>query len=308
MDNSVCIQVRIAAPADRIYHALTDSRALEAWFTEHADIALSEQQYDFWGRFTPGTPDRTQGKHPLTHVEPNQRLQYTWPLQATQTAVDIRLIPQEQETMVVMRHQHVADGNHHLAIYTYEDFWFLALENLRRYVDGKTAPVRCDFTDPMLGDVQHTVEIDAPAATVFDILIRPEQLNRWIASHARVTPVANGEYSYGWGEGVGPTKILEIEPNVKLVTLWPEGDQDTILTWTLAESGGKTRLTLVHSGFGPTQSTAGIHAGWWNFMNWVKSIAEYGADWQPPFRALTADTEAFYAGGIKNQQSDLIDG
>ncbi len=307
MDDAVCIQVKIAAPPEKIYHALTDSKALEAWFSEHAEIALPAQQYDFWGRYTIGAPEQSERQHPLTRVEANQRLQYTWLLKSElETSVDFRLIPQADHTMVVVRHQHAIDGNHQLAVYTYEDFWFLSLENLRRYVDGKDSPVRCDFSESMLGDIQHSVEIDATPETIFDVLIRPEQLNRWIASHARVTPVIGGEYSYGWGINAGPTKILEIEANQKLATLWPEDGKETILTWTLEESGGKTRLTLVHSGFAPTESTAGINAGWWNFMNWVKSIAEYGDDWQPPFRALSADIEAFYAAGIKQQQADIL--
>ena len=57
--------------------------------------------------------------------------------------------------------------------------------------------------------------------------------------------------------------------------MWPE-ETETVVTWTLEELDGKTRLTLVHSGFAPDQPTGGLDAGWLNFMSWIKSLVEYG--------------------------------
>jgi len=153
----------------------------------------------------------------------------------------------------------------------HEDFWFLSLENLRRHLDGK-APVRCDFSRSMLGDIHHSIEIDAPPDRVFDILIQPEQLQRWIASQATVEPHVGGRYDLGWGS-VASLRILELVPGEHLRLDWSDEQRQTILDWMLEESGGKTRLTLVHSGFAPDQDT-GVVNGWLNFMSWIKSIAE----------------------------------
>ena len=83
-----------------------------------------------------------------------------------------------------------------------------------------------------------------------------------------------------------PFKIVELEPDRKLAYEWEEegeGDtQMTVVTWTLEESGGKTRLTLVQSGFSDDANVDGIHVGWRNFLNWVRSLAEYGDEWKPP--------------------------
>ena len=70
-----------------------------------------------------------------------------------------------------------------------------------------------------------------------------------------------GRYSYGWSYQVdgrevtgGPSRILELVDNEKLVADWPDwrGDANVpiqTITWTLEDDGDATRVTLVHSGF-----------------------------------------------------------
>src|SRR5262249_42401224 len=161
-----------------------------------------------------------------------------------ETSVDIAIHPRGDGQTVIVQHEGVKHS-HDIGFFTQEDFWFLSLENLRRHLDGKP-PVRCDFSQPMVGDIHHTLEINAPREAVFDALIKPEQLERWIASHATVEPKPGGVYDLGWGNNTSALKILEITPNETLRLSWPEGGDETIVTWTLEESGGKTRLTLVH--------------------------------------------------------------
>src|SRR5258706_587200 len=69
-----------ATPA-AIYHNPPDPRRLAAWFAEHADIALPKEQYDFWGRFPPGAPNRDAGRHPLLTAQASNALSYGWRLQ-----------------------------------------------------------------------------------------------------------------------------------------------------------------------------------------------------------------------------------
>ncbi len=71
-----------------------------------------------------------------------------------------------------------------------------------------------------------------------------------------VEPHEDGRYSYGWRYDVngrqvegGPTKILEVVENSKLVTDWPDWRGNTNLrapqrvTWTLEWIGEQTRVT-----------------------------------------------------------------
>ena len=55
---SIRMQIVLTAEPERVFKALTDSNAVRAWFSEYAEIDLSKNQYDFWGKFTPTAPDR----------------------------------------------------------------------------------------------------------------------------------------------------------------------------------------------------------------------------------------------------------
>lgn len=297
MRETLQIQITLNATGENVFRALTAD--LTGWFSEHADVSLAEQRYDFWGRFTPDTPDRERGRHMLNMHQVGHSLSYDWLLRSEQTTVHYHLEEHADNTTLYMR-QNGSSGSHNIGEYTFEDFWFLSLENLRRYLDGKL-PVRCDFsTLPKTGNVRHTVEIDALPEVVYEVLIKPDQLNRWIASHAIIEPHVGGVYNIGWGAGVGPLKILELVPNAKLAYSWAEEppNAETVVTWTLEGSGGKTRLTLVHSGFADDTPTGGIQAGWLNFSSWVKSIAEYGSTWQPAIKLIPSAMLPYYPASI----------
>ncbi len=144
--------------------------------------------------------------------------------------------------------------------------------------------VRCDFSvaPTVYGDIEQSVEIDAPPDRVFEALIIPQQLERWIASRARVEPRVGGVYDIGW-ELSGTVKILELEPGARLVYSWAayQDEPETVVTWTLEGSGGKTRLTIVQSGFDPDIPLDGLYTGWLHYLQRIKSLVEYGDDWQP---------------------------
>lgn len=303
MTEPLHMQITLSHPPDVIFRALIDT--LPDWFAEFAEVSLAEKRYDFWGRYTPGAPDRAAGNHPLLEYVPAAKLAYGWKVGEVDTRVTYSLHPREgKQVMVVQQAGETAPNEY--GFHASEDFWFLSLENLRRHLDGKPV-TRCDFSAPMLGDIQHEIEIDAPREAVFETLIRPEQLNRWIASNAVVEAVPGGLYDLGWPQNSGAMKVLDITPPQKLVVGSPEGSGNAqVVTWTLAESGGKTRLTLVHSGFAPDADTSGLNTGWRNFMGWVRSLVEYGPSWQPPLIRLTADKEGFYAESISKGQQDLV--
>lgn len=293
MSDPLQMQIALKSTPDAILRAWTDH--LSAWFAEYADISLADKRYDFWGRYTPETPDRESGDHPLLAHEEGKGLTFRWHLAKEDRTVQISVQPRDDEQVLAIQ----------VTPSAYEDFWFLSLENLRRHLDGK-APVRCDYSQSMLGDIHHTIEIDAPRETVYDTLIKPEQLNRWIASHATVEPQVGGTYDWGWGgTGTMPMKILEIVPNERLKLSGVENGVENILTWTLAESNGKTRLTLVHSGFAPDKDS-GLTTGWLNFMSWVKSISEYGDDWQPAIVRIAPEMTSYYAASIGKGQAVLM--
>ncbi len=301
------LQQTLEVPIVRVYRALTEAAELEKWFAEHADVSLTDGRYDFWGRFTPETPGKRAGHHPVKVLEPGKRFQYQWTLRGGDTTVDVQLAKRGSRTVVVVRHHDIPKSTEPgMAGYAFEDVWFLALENLKRHLTGHDV-VRCDFSAVRPGDIRHTIAIKGTPHDVWQALVSPDQLNRWIASNASVDLKPGGLYDLGWGPDGGILQILSIDPEREFALRWDFGDQQTFLTWTLEGSGGKTRLTIVHSGFGSDERVDGLNVGWLHFLLWVKSLVEVGADWMPTIKALSRDVALLYAASIWAAQDDLID-
>jgi uncharacterized protein YndB with AHSA1/START domain len=310
MENLVRMQLKLNVTPEQAMAALVSADALKQWFSEFAAVALDTKTYDFWGRFTPGAPaTQSDGHHPLTDYTAQRQLAYDWNVKDAQTNVLFKLLRRDDHTILTLRHRGASDGSHSWSEWTLEDFWFLSLENLRRHLDGKPAEARIDFSANMNGDIRHETEVDAPASKVFDVLIRPEQLERWIASRSTVEPKIGGIFDLGW-TGVPAAKILDIVPDKKLAlsSTDRDGDQpvDTVISWTLEENNGKTRVTFVHSGFRPDKPNGGIKAGWRNFLNFVRSIAEYGDNWQPPISVVAPEMVPYYNAAIGKGQAEIV--
>jgi uncharacterized protein YndB with AHSA1/START domain len=301
MDELYRLQVTIAAGPASVYNALTHAESLETWFAEHADVDVAARRYDFWGRYTPETPDREQGRHEIIAAEQDSHLRFAWPLEGVTTEVEYRLHPRDGATIVTVTH--TGCGRDASAPCAPEDFWFLVLENLRRHVEGRQVHSRFDFhTLNSKEDVRHEIEIDAPADVVFSKLVEPAELNRWIAHNAAVEPQVGGTFDLGWSEEF-TSKILEIEPGSKLTYGGWAGSQT--VTWTLEGSGGKTRLLIVHSGFDP-DTVPGERLGWLNFITWIGSMSEAGPSWQSPLCLINKEYSMFYSRSMNDRQSELV--
>lgn len=304
MSEQVRIQLHLAHTSANVWTALTDNKSLTSWLAEHAEIDLSQNQYDFWGRYTPENPNRAAGQHPLLAHENERHLKFEWTFRPTElTTVEIYLKPDGDNTILTLRHDGGGIKSYEGRDYNLQDFWFVALENLRRYLDGKPSEARMDYAqvDSTPPVIRYEIDVDATPAQVFDVLVNPVEIDRWIATDAAVN-LDDKQYSLGW-EGVPPAKILDLEENVKLSHEWSAG---SVVTWTLAESNGKTRLTFVHSGFADDQDVGDIKTGWLNFVNWVRSIAEYGATWQPPILEVPPELHGYYPKSITQLQDTLL--
>jgi uncharacterized protein YndB with AHSA1/START domain len=280
MGKCIDAKLTVAAEPPQLFHTLTRTQELTRWFCEYADISLESQRYDFWGRFTPGAPEQDGGRHPLLLRETDRRLIFAWRLGEAETTVDLHLEVKDEGTQVMLVHQGVPVPEPDEAHLT--DFWALSLENLRSWIERGVVGPRCDFSTVPHGDVRASIDIAAPQETVYGALIRPDELERYIATRATVELHRGGHYDFGWQEG-GPVKILELVPPEQLSYSWVYGDQpETVVTWTLEGSGGKTRLTLVHSGFIQGRKNGGYHAGWLKYLTSLKNLVEVGGRWQRP--------------------------
>ena len=271
------LALTINAPLARVWQALTDNDDLTTWFAEHASCDAGQSRYDFWGKHTPGDPDRSGGQHRITRHEPERHLAFEWKLRGATTDVEFEVSAEDTKTMLVMRHRGLPELKPYQS--SIGDFWTHVLEGLRFWLEGGAPYPLMDYHEPPQGDVRITVDIAADPHHVFLGLVQPTELNRWVATDAKVDPKPGGEYSYGWEHG--PVKILEIEPDKKLsfAWSWPE-EGETVTTWELDGSGGRTRVTVVQSGFAPKRNSEDYYIGWFKFVHRLKTMMEVGKSFE----------------------------
>jgi uncharacterized protein YndB with AHSA1/START domain len=276
----------LAATPERVFHALTDPSALRGWLAEHAEVSLPDKQFAFWGRFT---PNGDVGRQRLLDAEPGRLLRFAWDLDATERIVEIDLTPDDQapgeqpgtvltltQTGSTTYEQMVEGIQSEAGLWD----WRLPIANLANYLEGREPAPRLDFTERPHGSVRIEVPIDAPAEQVFAALIEPDQLDRWFGNGSIVDPRVGGEIRFSPQEQ--PVKILELEPNQALAYSWRWRDLETAVRWELEDSGGRTHLTIVHSGFGDDQPGARQHlGGWLCFLAELRRMLEAGAAWRP---------------------------
>ena len=272
-------EIQIDAPADAVYAALTDANQLVSWFSEHADVALSDGRYEFWGRFTPDATERDRQRIANVVTAPGEQLSYSWTLFGCDTLVRLSLQPAEGGTRVIVDHAGLAFERPWLL----EMFWSMALENLRAWVERGETGYRSDYSRRYAGDIRFDIELDASQEAVFAALVEPEQLRRYMSDNPIVEPVVGGRIDLGWGDD-GPVEILALDPPTTLRYAWANIDEGvrTTVTWSLAGSGGKTRLTLMHSGFGAERDTTGFTNGWLDYLNRIRFMSEVGSSWRKP--------------------------
>ena len=270
MNPRIQIEIDVEEKPARVFRALTETGELERWFAEKALVSLAEKRFDFWGRFTPGNPGPDSGRHALGACDPPRKLSFDWSLRGQRTHVEISLAETPKGTLLSLAHDAPPRGETELS---FADFWLISFENLRRYVEKGAEPVRLDYSSSPRGRVELALDIEASSKDVFRALTRPEDIDVWMTATSRVEPVAGGRYELGW-KGEGPIRILEIVPDEKLSYSWAHGgDPDTIVTWSLEGSDGRTRLVLVHSGFGE-RDTEDFRTGWLKHALWLKGLVE----------------------------------
>ena len=101
------------------------------------------------------------------------------------------------------------------------------------------------------------VIIEASPEDVWKALTDPDELMNWFPLKAHVRPGVGGSIGTSWGdEFTGECPIHVWEPGVHLRTGWPafgvpeEEAAHLAVDYTLEAKGGRTTLSLVHSGFG----------------------------------------------------------
>lgn len=276
-----------SAPPARVFAALTDAGALRVWFAERAEVdAQPGGAYRFWGRHSLGTPTEDRATQQIRRVEAPQLLEYSWRVEGHDSEVSIGLEHGQQGGTVLRGKHHFPDPMHVERFpELIDDLWRLMLGNLAAYLQTGRAVMLPDFLDPA-PKLQRSIVIEAPPARVFRALVEPQTLNEWIASDARVELREGGAYSYGWKHMTGdrevcggPTHIVQMDQDRRLVVDWPDWRGDTAVpptsvTWTLDPQGSSTRVAMTHGVFQRAADFSDYPFGWTEFLERLKSVVE----------------------------------
>jgi uncharacterized protein YndB with AHSA1/START domain len=273
--------VHLSAPPADVYRALTDPEALESWLAERADVSLTDERYEFWGRHTPGGSER--GRQRLIAAEEGRLVRFAWTIGDGESVTEFRVEPgKDGGTRLAISYtncptqEELAAGDTDRAVLW--TFWLIPASALADYLEGREAGPRYDFEATTGDEMRATVTIDAPPDEVYPYLVEPEKLDQWIGMNSRVDARVGGEIEIH--EGQGAAKILELEPGRRLTVGWDERPGVTA-RWELEGSGGKTYLSIVQSGFDDDNPwDIGAWGGWLHGLAQLRRVIENGSPLQ----------------------------
>jgi uncharacterized protein YndB with AHSA1/START domain len=280
-DDSLRLRIRIDAPADTAFKALTDADTITDWLAESAEVSLEDNRYEFWGRYTPrGDRPRQQ----LLTADSPTVLRFSWTFDGdsgpVESIVDIGLADTgDGGTEATITHSGIG-GLSGADRRSLECFWPVSLANLAAQCEGLPTMPPFDFSVPASGDALVRTVIDVGPDEVYASLLDPAQVDKWAGGKASIEPEVGGRYEFGWDHG--PGRILELEPDKTIAYSWSYPDSpDTVVKWSLRSSRGSTYLTLLHSGFDNDELAEQYRQGWPGFLVEIKRILELGDQWVP---------------------------
>ena len=273
--------IDLAVGADEAFTLVSDAASLSKWFAE--DVSIDPQvggAFVFAGN---GAYEPTSTT--LTRYEPGRLLAWDWPLHGVVGQVTLEVSSKGDDAAkarvgVTSSFPELPDMPR--ARELVDDLWRFHLGNLKALTEGGERVLLPDFGDPTL-EVRQSIHIAAPRAAVFQALVDPAMLKEWtMFGKPDVDLQVGGKYSYGWvyeaGDKTiygGPTRILDLKQDVRLVTDWLDWRGDDTndvqkITWLLEDEDGGTRLTLVHDGFARSSDISDFPFGWVGFLAGIK--------------------------------------
>ncbi|NUS09293.1 MAG: SRPBCC domain-containing protein [Nonomuraea sp.] len=274
MSEPMIIRARVHAPVKEVRHALTDPATLRVWLAEHAEVELPDR-FAFWGRTIP----EGDAPHQRLLDADERTVRFAWLLDGVETTTELQVEEEgDAATIVTLSQTHfdfqdVITGDSIRGVL--QTFWYQALANLAEHFEGRELTPRADYSS---SDMRAQVTIDATPDAVFQSLIDSEAVTKWFGFPIEIEPHVGGRFAMGGlANDPSPAKILELEPGRKFSLDWGGSG---VGAWELEGSGGKTRLTMVQSGFGAARPP---HAAWGGILSGVSELRRYHEipDWRP---------------------------
>ncbi|MFN7024153.1 MAG: SRPBCC family protein [Pseudorhizobium sp.] len=142
--------------------------------------------------------------------------------------------------------------------------------------------------------VTHDIELDEvfphPPQVLWKVMTTGSLIARWMMEPKGFAPMVGTKFTFqttpaGAWDGTIQCEVLEVKENERFSYSWKGGDDgnsgygsrlDTIVSWTLSETEGGTRLQLVHSGFVVSRNASAYQSlgkGWKVCLDRVGGIA-----------------------------------
>ncbi|MBN6053531.1 SRPBCC domain-containing protein [Nonomuraea sp. RK-328] len=273
MTEPMTLRARVQAPVKEVRHALTDPAAMRIWLAEHAEAELPGR-YAFWGRHTP------EGDAPhqrLLHAD-DRTVRFAWTLGGVEATTEFTVEEDGDDATIVAVSQSDYDHQEALANTSIrgvlQTYWCLALANLAEHLEGRELTPKIDFTTR---EMRADVVVDAEPDAVFDSLVDSEKATRWFGYPIAIEPRVGGRFAMGGFDNPNPAVIVDLEPGRRLSVDWgPVG----VGTWELEGSDGRTRLTLVQSGF---EGDLPPYGAWGGILAGLSELRRFHEipDWRP---------------------------
>lgn len=107
------------------------------------------------------------------------------------------------------------------------------------------------------------VELDAPRARIYEILLDSAMFSAFSGEHAEIDSRGGGAFSMFGARIVG--RNVELVPAARIVQAWRPAHWEpgvySIVKFAFAADAGKTKLVLDHTGF-PQGEFASLSSGW----------------------------------------------
>ena len=142
----------------------------------------------------------------------------------------------------------------------------------------------------MTDTIEQEISIQAPIATVWDVITKPEYISQWFGSQVEIDVRPGGKGRLIWGEDFeAPLDIVAVEKPHLFSFLWVAPDeqtkathQQTLVAFRLTEDGAQTKLSFTESGFEKLAITAEQKAtlianhtpGWADFLSTLQRVAQ----------------------------------
>jgi uncharacterized protein YndB with AHSA1/START domain len=160
-----------------------------------------------------------------------------------------------------------------------DDLWNEHLTELKRVAEGDVERLDGNLTE--IVSVEREVTIGVAPEALWELLVNPEKMTRWMGQRASVDLRVGGHYEVEVLPGLfAAGEFLEVDPPRRLVHTWgwrlddslvPPGS--TVVVYELLERGDHTRLRLSHRGL-PSIRTAGSHSrGWAHYLPRLAAVA-----------------------------------